>query len=175
MALTVLGVIPARLASTRLPRKVLRDLAGPIDIAFIDADKPATRDYFDLIWPKLRPGGSVLIDNAITHRAELADVVKYVRRLPEAASTEVAVPSSQSRLTTTSTGSRSLWTAATTSSDRYPATTTIRSTPASSSALTPRSNKLTPPTRRNAFGCGDRVDSPRPAASTTARPHAANP
>jgi 3-deoxy-manno-octulosonate cytidylyltransferase (CMP-KDO synthetase) len=28
MSLTVLGVIPARLASTRLPRKVLRDLAG---------------------------------------------------------------------------------------------------------------------------------------------------
>src|SRR5215470_2872090 len=28
MSLTVLGVIPARLASTRLPRKVLREIAG---------------------------------------------------------------------------------------------------------------------------------------------------
>jgi len=35
MALTVLGVIPARLASTRLPRKVLRELAGRPLVAWV--------------------------------------------------------------------------------------------------------------------------------------------
>ncbi|HXH83126.1 MAG TPA: 3-deoxy-manno-octulosonate cytidylyltransferase [Candidatus Tectomicrobia bacterium] len=35
MALTVLAVIPARLASTRLPRKVLRELAGRPMIAWV--------------------------------------------------------------------------------------------------------------------------------------------
>ena len=35
MALTVLGVIPARLASTRLPRKVLRDLVGRPLLAWV--------------------------------------------------------------------------------------------------------------------------------------------
>jgi len=71
--------------------KLLRDLPAPIDLAFIDADKPATRAYFDLLWPKVRPGGSVLTDNATTHREELADFVGHVRSLPGASSIEVAV------------------------------------------------------------------------------------
>jgi predicted O-methyltransferase YrrM len=63
----------------------------PIDLAFIDADKPATRAYFELLWPRLRVGGSVITDNATTHRAELAEFVRYVRARPDASSTEVAV------------------------------------------------------------------------------------
>ena len=63
----------------------------PIDLAFIDADKPSTRAYFDLVWPKVRVGGSVITDNATTHREELSDFVKYVRGLGDASSTEVAV------------------------------------------------------------------------------------
>ena len=35
MSLAVLGVIPARLASTRLPRKVLREIAGRPLIAWV--------------------------------------------------------------------------------------------------------------------------------------------
>jgi hypothetical protein len=38
-----------------------------------------------------RPGGSVLTDNAVTHRAELAEFVRHVRSLPDATSTEIAV------------------------------------------------------------------------------------
>jgi len=70
---------------------LLATLKGPIDIAFIDADKPSTRTYFDLLWPKLRVGGSVLVDNATTHKEQLADFVSYVRSLPDGVSFEVAV------------------------------------------------------------------------------------
>jgi caffeoyl-CoA O-methyltransferase len=70
---------------------VLATLHGPFDVAFIDADKPSTRAFFDLIWPKLRPGGSILTDNATTHRQELADFVEHVRTLENASSIEVAV------------------------------------------------------------------------------------
>jgi len=70
---------------------VLKMMAGPIDIAFIDADKPACRAYFDLIWPKLKAGGSIITDNATTHRAELADYIKHLRSLDDASSVEVAV------------------------------------------------------------------------------------
>jgi len=70
---------------------ILTALKGPFDLAFIDADKPATRSYFDLIWPKLRVGGSVLTDNAITHKEQLADFINHVRSLPDALSTQVAV------------------------------------------------------------------------------------
>jgi predicted O-methyltransferase YrrM len=70
---------------------VLKTITGPVDIAFIDADKPRCRAYFELVWPKIRAGGSVLTDNATTHRAELADYVKHLRSLPDASSVEVAV------------------------------------------------------------------------------------
>ena len=49
MALTVLGVIPARLASTRLPRKVLRPLAGRPLVAWVyDAARKAP-DLADVV------------------------------------------------------------------------------------------------------------------------------
>jgi caffeoyl-CoA O-methyltransferase len=70
---------------------ILATLNGPIDLAFVDADKPSTRVYFDLIWPKLRLGGSILTDNATTHRKELADFVRHVRSLENASSTEIAI------------------------------------------------------------------------------------
>ena len=69
----------------------MKGIAGPIDIAFIDADKVSTHAYFDLLWAKVRVGGSVLTDNATTHREELADFVGYVRGLADASSVEVAV------------------------------------------------------------------------------------
>jgi 3-deoxy-manno-octulosonate cytidylyltransferase (CMP-KDO synthetase) len=49
MALSVLGVIPARLASTRLPRKVLREIAGRPLVAWVyEAARKAT-DLDDLL------------------------------------------------------------------------------------------------------------------------------
>lgn len=72
-------------------QEILATIPGPIDIAFIDADKPACRAYFDMIWPKLRVGGSILTDNATTHKKELADYIAYLRGRAGASSTEVAV------------------------------------------------------------------------------------
>jgi len=37
----------------------------PIDFAFIDADKPGYRTYYDEIVERLRPGGIVLLDNVL--------------------------------------------------------------------------------------------------------------
>jgi caffeoyl-CoA O-methyltransferase len=37
----------------------------PIDFAFIDADKPGYRTYWDEIVQRLRPGGLVLVDNVL--------------------------------------------------------------------------------------------------------------
>ncbi len=70
---------------------VLPQLSDEIDLAFIDADKPSTRTYFDLLWPKIRPGGCVIIDNATTHREEFKPLIAYLRRLPDATSIEVAI------------------------------------------------------------------------------------
>jgi len=72
-------------------QQIIPKLPSAIDIAFIDADKPATQAYVDLLWPKLRTGGSLLIDNATTHHAQLAPVVKALRDKADASVAEVTV------------------------------------------------------------------------------------
>lgn len=72
-------------------RDIAAKLAGPIDIAFIDADKPACEAYFNLLWPKVRVGGSILTDNTATHEKELSGYVKLLRGRPDASSISVAV------------------------------------------------------------------------------------
>jgi 3-deoxy-manno-octulosonate cytidylyltransferase (CMP-KDO synthetase) len=49
MALTVLGVIPARLASTRLPRKVLREIAGRPLVAWVYAAARTAPDLSEVL------------------------------------------------------------------------------------------------------------------------------
>jgi predicted O-methyltransferase YrrM len=67
----------------------LNDLA--IDLAFIDADKPATGAYFDLLWPRVNAGGSILIDNATTHREQLGDFVRDIRARSDDRSSEIGI------------------------------------------------------------------------------------
>ena len=50
------------------------DPAPHIDLAFLDADKPGYVDYFELLVPRMRPGGLIVADNvlysgAILHEA----------------------------------------------------------------------------------------------------------
>lgn len=70
---------------------VVPTLPGEIDLAFIDAEKSLTRQYLDVAWPKLRVGGSALIDNATTHREQLAPCLRDLRARPDASVIEVAV------------------------------------------------------------------------------------
>jgi predicted O-methyltransferase YrrM len=72
-------------------RDVLATVPAGLDLAFIDADKPACRAYFDLLWPKVKPGGAILTDNVVTHRKELADYVTHLRARPDANSVELPV------------------------------------------------------------------------------------
>lgn len=71
--------------------QVLAKLDGPFDIVFLDADKASTQAYIDLVWPKLRVGGSLIIDNATTHRDELAPIIEQLRGREDVQSAEVAV------------------------------------------------------------------------------------
>lgn len=56
----------------------------PIDLAFIDADKPGYRTYYDEIVDRLRPGGLVLLDNvlwggAVVDSSDQGDEVVAIR------------------------------------------------------------------------------------------------
>jgi caffeoyl-CoA O-methyltransferase len=45
--------------------ETVAELPGPFDLVFIDADKPAYRDYLEAVLPKLSEGGLVAIDNTL--------------------------------------------------------------------------------------------------------------
>lgn len=44
---------------------IIPELDEVFDLIFIDADKRLYADYFDLVFPKLRPGGLILADNTL--------------------------------------------------------------------------------------------------------------
>ncbi len=72
--------------------QVLPTIKGTVDIAFIDGmDKSLSSKYFDLIWPNIRRGGSVLTDNTKSHPGELADYVAYVRSRSDTVSADLPV------------------------------------------------------------------------------------
>lgn len=43
----------------------LADLEGPIDLVFLDADKVNYINYYELLLPRLRPGGLIVADNVL--------------------------------------------------------------------------------------------------------------
>jgi predicted O-methyltransferase YrrM len=45
----------------------LESLAGPYDLAFVDADKSAYPSYYEALLPRLRSGGLIVADNVLRH------------------------------------------------------------------------------------------------------------
>lgn len=50
----------------------VKQLEGPIDMAFLDADKEGYVDYLEKILPKMRPGGLIVAHNINPRQADLA-------------------------------------------------------------------------------------------------------
>ena len=56
--------------------EIIADLDETWDLVFIDADKPAYTEYFNLVLPRLRKNGFILADNIFFHGQVLEDEVK---------------------------------------------------------------------------------------------------
>jgi caffeoyl-CoA O-methyltransferase len=56
--------------------EIIPDLDEDWDLVFIDADKPAYIEYFNLVLPKLRKNGFILADNIFFHGQVLEKEVK---------------------------------------------------------------------------------------------------
>jgi caffeoyl-CoA O-methyltransferase len=53
-------------------RRTLGELPGPIDLAFIDADKTSYDHYYEVLLNKLRPGGLLALDNTLWYGSVLS-------------------------------------------------------------------------------------------------------
>ncbi|MBM4038755.1 MAG: O-methyltransferase, partial [Planctomycetes bacterium] len=57
-------------------------LKGPIDLVFLDADKPGYGDYLKKLLPLVRPGGLILAHNTASASGEMQDYLKAITTDP---------------------------------------------------------------------------------------------
>ncbi|MCS6860571.1 MAG: O-methyltransferase [Abditibacteriales bacterium] len=63
--------------------KVVERLPGPFDFIFIDADKGNEMDYFNKLFPKLQPGGVIVLHNAIRFQNQMKAYLDHVSNHPQ--------------------------------------------------------------------------------------------
>jgi len=63
--------------------KLIPTLEGPFDLVFIDAWKEDYLRYFEMVFPKVRPGGAIVAHNVISHGRDMQDFLQAVQNHPE--------------------------------------------------------------------------------------------
>lgn len=63
--------------------QVVKTVEGPFDLVFLDADKGNEIDYFNSVFPKLRPGGFLLVHNAIMSKKAMQPYFDMVSKHPQ--------------------------------------------------------------------------------------------
>ena len=76
-------------------KQTLAGLPGPYDLVFLDAQKEDYAAYFDLIYPRLSPGGVIVADNAVSHGEDMADYFAKARNHPHCVSVLVPIGSGE--------------------------------------------------------------------------------
>ena len=65
-------------------------LQGTFDLVFLDAWKPDYKKFFDLVFPRVTPGGLFLAHNVINKKGEMRDFLTAIHSHPAAESTIVS-------------------------------------------------------------------------------------
>jgi caffeoyl-CoA O-methyltransferase len=63
----------------------IKDLKGPIDMVFIDAEKEGYADYLKQLLPLVRPGGLILAHNVTGQRRQMQDFIEAITTNPDLA------------------------------------------------------------------------------------------
>lgn len=63
---------------------------GQFDLVFLDAWKPDYKKFFDMVFPRVTPGGLFLAHNVINKRSEMLDFLSIIETHPQALTTTVS-------------------------------------------------------------------------------------
>lgn len=74
----IVQVIPGD-AFAQIPK-----LEGSFDLVFLDAWKPDYKRFFDLVFPRVTPGGLFLAHNVINKKSEMGDFLAAIETHPQA-------------------------------------------------------------------------------------------
>ena len=80
----IVTVIPGD-AFKEIPR-----IQGAFDLVFLDAWKPDYKKFFDLVFPRINPGGLFLAHNVINKKTEMGDFLQLIHTHPQAMTTTVS-------------------------------------------------------------------------------------
>jgi len=70
--------------------KEIPRLPGQFDLVFLDAWKPDYKKFFDLVFPRVTPGGVFLAHNVINKKKEMPDFLAAIHSHPQALTTTVS-------------------------------------------------------------------------------------
>jgi len=71
--------------------EIARQLSGPFDFVFLDADRPKFPEHMQVLLPKLAEKVLLVADNVLSHPEEIADYLKLVSSLADFQHTTVPV------------------------------------------------------------------------------------
>lgn len=74
----IVQVIPGD-AFAQIPK-----IEGAFDLVFLDAWKPDYRRFFDMVFPRVTPGGLFLAHNVINKKSEMGDFLSAIETHPQA-------------------------------------------------------------------------------------------
>jgi len=83
----IVQVIPGD-AFAEIPR-----LPGTFDVVFLDAWKPDYKKFFDMVFPRVTPGGLFLAHNVINKKNEMGDFLSAIETHPQAVTSIVSAGS----------------------------------------------------------------------------------
>jgi caffeoyl-CoA O-methyltransferase len=70
--------------------KEVPKVEGAFDLVFLDAWKPDYKKFFDLVFPRVNPGGLFLAHNVINKKNEMGDFLSAIQTHPQAHTTIVS-------------------------------------------------------------------------------------
>ncbi len=70
--------------------KEVPKVQGQFDLVFLDAWKPDYRKFFDLVFPRVTPGGLFLAHNVINKKNDMLDFLSIIETHPQALTTTVS-------------------------------------------------------------------------------------